>query len=142
MFLGRFDHTIDAKGRLAIPSRFRDELVAGAVLTRGIDRCLTLYPLSAWSPLAEKVSALSISDPLARNFRRFVFAAAVNLELDTQGRILVPSELREYAGIERDVAVVGVNTCIELWSLDRWSAANAELDQQGGGFAERLASLI
>jgi MraZ protein len=142
MFLGRFLHTLDTKGRLAIPARFREELAAGAVLTRGIDRCLTLYPLSAWSPLAEKVSALPISDPDARTFRRLVFAAASNVELDSQGRILLPVELRDYAGIDRDAAVVGVNTWLEIWSPERWNAASAEIDQDGAQIAERLASLI
>lgn len=142
MFLGRFLHALDTKGRLAIPARFRDELTAGAVLTRGIDRCLSLYPMSTWLPLAEKVSALPISDPDARTFRRLVFGAAVNVDLDTQGRILLPSELREYAGIERDAAVVGVNTWIELWSPVRWDAASLEIDQDGAQIAERLAALI
>jgi MraZ protein len=142
MFLGRFLHALDTKGRLAIPARFRDELLTGGVLTRGIDRCLTLYPMAAWIPLAEKVSALPISDPDARTFRRLVFSAASHVELDTQGRILVPSDLRAYGGLERDVTVVGVNTWIELWSPDRWDAASLEIDQDGAQIAERLASLI
>src|SRR5688572_23683374 len=106
MFLGRHAHNLDAKGRLAVPARFRDELASGVVLTRGIDRCLALYPMVAWQPLAEKVSALPITDPDARAFRRLVFAEAVDLALDAQGRILLPPELREYAGIEREAIVI------------------------------------
>jgi len=142
MFLGRFVHALDTKGRLAIPARFRDDLIAGAVLTRGIDRCLTLYPVDVWKPLAERVSALPISDPDARTFRRLVFSAAVNLELDSQGRILLPPELRAYAAIEREAAVIGVNTSLEIWAPERWDEVTAQIDLDGAAIAERLASLI
>lgn len=142
MFLGRYHHTLDAKGRLAIPARFRDALADGLVLTRGIDRCLALYPMTAWRPLAEKVSALPISDPDARNFRRLVFAEAADLAVDAQGRILVPPELRRYAGLERDALVVGMDTAIEIWSPDRWQAVEALMDTDGAAIAQRLASLI
>src|SRR5918997_1563447 len=142
MFLGRYNHTLDAKGRLAIPARFREALAEGLVLTRGIDRCLALYPLTAWRPLAEKVSALPISDPDARTFRRLVFAEAADLELDAQGRILLPPELRRYAGIEREAIVVGVNTSVEIWSPERWEAVNALMDEDGAAIAKRLATLI
>lgn len=142
MFLGRYNHTLDAKGRLAIPARFRDAVADGLVLTRGIDRCLSLYPLAAWRPLAEKVSALPISDPDARNFRRMVFAEAADLALDAQGRILIPPELRRYAGLERVALVVGVDTAIEIWSPDQWQAVEALMETDGAAIAQRLASLI
>lgn len=142
MFLGRFAHALDAKGRLAIPARFRDDLTDGLVLTRGIDRCLALYPMAAWLPLAERVSALPITDPDARNFRRMVFAEAVNLELDAQGRILVPPELRRYAELDREAFVVGVDTSIEIWSPSRWESVSTLMDHDGAAIAQRLASLI
>ena len=142
MFLGRYAHALDAKGRLAIPARFREDLAEGVVLTRGIDRCLSLYPMAAWLPLAERVSTLPITDPDARNFRRMVFAEAINLDLDGQGRILVPPELRRYAGLERDAVVVGVHTSVEIWSPDRWDAVDALMDHDGAAIAQRLASLI
>ena len=142
MFLGRYAHALDAKGRLAIPARFREALADGVVLTRGIDRCLSLYPMAAWRPLAEKVSALPITDPDARNFRRIIFAEAADLELDAQGRILVPPELRRYAGLEREALVVGVNTAIEIWSAERWAAVDALMDEDGAAIAQRLASMI
>ncbi|HEY8447815.1 MAG TPA: division/cell wall cluster transcriptional repressor MraZ [Thermomicrobiales bacterium] len=142
MFLGRYAHTLDAKGRLAIPARFREALTEGVVLTRGIDRCLALYPMSTWIPLAEKVNALPITDPDARAFRRMVFAEAVNLELDGQGRILVPPELRQYAGLEREVYVVGVHSSIEIWSPARWEEQQAAIDEGGVEIAQRLATLI
>lgn len=142
MFLGRHAHTVDAKGRLAIPARFREELAAGVVLTRGIDRCLALYPMTAWEPLADKVNNLPITDPDARTFRRMVFAEAVDLELDAQGRILLPPELRQYAEIDRDAYVVGVNTSIEIWSPARWDAQSALMENDGAEIAQRLATLL
>jgi MraZ protein len=142
MFLGRHHHSLDAKGRLAIPARFRDELAGGVVLTRGIDRCLSLYPLAEWEPLAAKVNALPLSDPDARAFRRLVFSEAVDLALDGQGRILLPPELRGYAGIEREVVVIGVNAYLEIWSPERWDAVSNVIDNDGAEIAQRLASLI
>ncbi len=142
MFLGRYAHNLDAKGRLAIPARYRDALAEGVVLTRGIDRCLALYPLAAWRPLAEKVAALPLTDADARNFRRLVFAEAADLELDGQGRILIPPDLRRYAEIERETFVVGVDTSIEIWSPARWETVSASLDADGAEIAQRLASLI
>lgn len=142
MFLGRYAHNIDSKGRLAIPARFRDALGAEIVITRGIDRCLAVYPMETWTPLAEKVSALSISDPDARYFRRMVFAEASYLDVDRQGRILVPVELRRYAEIDREAIVVGVHSYIELWSPGRWEAQAQVMDEEGSSIAERLAEFI
>lgn len=98
--------------------------------------------MAAWLPLAQRVSALPFSDPDARNFRRMVFAEAVDLGLDGQGRILVPPELRQYAGVERDAVVIGVNESIEIWSPERWDAAHAVMDEDGAAIAQRLAALI
>jgi MraZ protein len=142
MFLGRFVHALDAKGRVAVPVRFRAGLGQTVVLTRGIDHCLTLYPMETWLPLAEKVTALPIGDPDARAFKRLVFSEAADLELDSQGRILIPPELRRYAGIDREAVIVGVNTSVELWSPAQWDAVNAELDTDAPAFAERLSALI
>ena len=142
MFLGRFSHTLDAKGRLAIPAKFRTDLAEGFVVTRGIDRCLSVYPLAAWRVLAERVSALSISDPDARQFKRIVFAEAADGELDGQGRILVPPELRRYAEIDREATVVGMNTYVEIWHPARWAALAATVEGEGASIAQRLADLI
>ena len=142
MFLGRFSHNLDAKGRLAIPAKFRGELADGLVVTRGIDRCLSVYPLGAWQSLAERVSALSISDPDARQFRRMVFAEAVDEALDAQGRILVPPELRRYAEIDREAVVVGMNTYLEIWDPARWAGLSALVEDEGSSIAQRLADLI
>ena len=120
MFLGEFVHTIDEKGRLTIPAKFRDDLNAGLVVTRGIDRCLAIYPLEEWERLAKQVSALPMTDRRARAFRRLVFANASDAIPDKQGRVLIPPRLREYAGFDSEVVVTGLNTYIEVWGQDSW----------------------
>lgn len=142
MFLGRFSHNLDAKGRLAIPAKFRGELADGLVVTRGIDRCLSVYPLAAWQTLAERVSALSISDPDARQFKRMVFAEAVDETLDAQGRVVLPPELRRYAEIDREAIVVGMNTYLEIWNPPRWEGLTTTVEDEGASIAQRLADLI
>ncbi|MEX2425552.1 MAG: division/cell wall cluster transcriptional repressor MraZ [Thermomicrobiaceae bacterium] len=142
MFLGRYSHNVDTKGRLAIPARFREALGTEVVITRGIDRCLSLYPMDTWVPLAEKVSSLSISDPDARTFRRMVFAEAAYLDVDRQGRILLPADLRQYAEIDKDATVVGVHSYIEIWSPDRWGTQSQVMDEEASSIAQRLAEFI
>ncbi len=129
MFLGQYTHTLDGKGRVTIPSRFRDDLRGEVVLTRGLDQCLTLYPMSVWEELAQKVNHLPITDPRGRALRRVFFADAVNMVPDRQGRILIPERLRAYAGLDlgQEVVVVGLDRFLELWNSERWSVDN---DQQ------------
>lgn len=126
MLLGQFSYTLDSKGRLTIPSRFRDELSAEIVVTRGLDHCLTVYPIDVWEEISQKVTSLPITDPRGRALRRIFFADAVNAELDRQGRILIPDRLREIAGLEltSEVVVVGLDKFIELWNPDRWNNQN------------------
>jgi MraZ protein len=121
MFLGEFVHTTDEGGRLTIPARFRADLEAGLVVTRGLDHCLAIYPIQEWKQLAQRVSALPITDRRARAFRRQVFANASDVALDKHGRVLIPTRLREYAGLDGDVVVTGLDTFIELWNPDSWS---------------------
>ena len=121
MFLGEFVHTTDGGGRLTIPARFRSGLEAGLVVTRGLDRCLAIYPMTEWEKLAGQVSALPITDRRARAFRRLVFANASDVKLDKHGRVLIPPRLREYAGLDGEVVVTGLNTFIELWNPDAWN---------------------
>lgn len=126
MFLGQYSYTLDIKGRVTIPSRFRDEVAGGLVLTRGLDRCLSAYPLDVWAEIAEKVNALPITSPQGRALRRVFFADAVDVVPDRQGRILVPDRLREYAGLDAsgEVVVVGLDRFIEFWNPTRWAEAN------------------
>lgn len=142
MFLGRHEHNLDEKGRLAIPSRFRESLRDGVVLTRGIDRCIAAYPREAWDSLARQVNGLPMTDPHARQFRRMVFAEAVDLKLDGQGRVLVPSSLRDYAEIGREAVIIGVHASIEIWSPDRWSVVDAALASDGDEIGARLAEML
>jgi MraZ protein len=120
MFLGEFIHTLDEKGRLTIPAKFRDDLTDGLVVTRGIDRCLAIYTMEEWEKLAEKVSALPVTDRLARAFRRLVFANASDAVLDKQGRVLIPPRLREYAGLNGEAIVAGLNNYVEVWNPEAW----------------------
>ena len=142
MFLGRYAHSVDAKGRLAVPSRFRDGLADGVVVTRGIDPCLMIYPMAVWLPFAERVAALSVTDADARLFRRMVFADALDLEIDGQGRVLLPTELRAWAGVEREALVIGVYSAIEVWSPERWRVVDAEIARDGQAVAQRLGPVV
>jgi MraZ protein len=142
VFLGRFEHNLDVKGRLAIPARFRAELEHGLVVTRGIDRCLAVYPIEAWRDLADRIHALPVSDVNARQFRRMVFSEASDLSLDTQGRIVLSANLRAYAGIERETIVIGLDRTFEIWSPERWAEVNDSVELEGASIAARLGELL
>lgn len=142
MFLGRFAHNLDTKGRLAVPARFRASLADGLVVTRGMDRCVAAYPMAVWDELAGKIAALPMTDPNARQFRRMVFAEAANLTLDGQGRFVVPPELRAYAGIEREAVIIGVHTSFEIWSPDGWAATQALVDDESEAIVAQLANIL
>lgn len=123
MFLGEFSHSLDAKGRLTIPAKFRDQLASGLVVTRNpLDRCLLLMPQTKWDEVAEKISSLPLADPRSALLRRAIFSAAEDFKPDKQGRILLSQRLRDYAQIESDIIVAGVNTFIELWNPVTWEA--------------------
>ena len=117
MFMGEYNHTIDAKGRLIIPSRFRELLGEEFVLTRGLDGCLSIYPMDEWVAFEEKLRALPLTNKDARTFSRFFVAC----QLDKQGRILVPQTLRQFAGLDKDVVLTGNLNRIEVWSKEKWS---------------------
>lgn len=142
MFLGAYAHNLDGKGRLAIPARFRDGLASGSVLTRGADQCLVIYPADVWRALCDKIGELPLSDRDARMYRRFLFADAAVLDLDGQGRILVPATLRRFAGLDRSAIVVGVDNVIEIWSADAWRSIYEGLDAQSDEISSRLALMI
>ena len=142
MFLGTFTHNLDSKGRLAIPARFREALTDDSVLTRGADQCLVIYPPDGWRSICARIETLPLSDQDARMYRRFLFADAMILDLDAQGRVLVASELRQYAGIDRSVVFVGMDTEIEVWAADAWDSIHQRLDAQADEIIGRLASMI
>lgn len=121
MFLGEYTHSLDSKGRLTIPAKFRNELAAGLVVTRNpADNCLLLFPQEEWARLADKVSALPLTDPRSAAFRRAFFSAAEDLQPDGQGRVLLSQRLRDYARIENDVVIAGMNKFVELWNPASW----------------------
>ncbi len=129
MFLGRHEHSVDNKGRMAVPARFRDRLSGELILTRGNDRCLYLFTQSSWEPLADKLNALPTGDSDARNLRRAVFSAAEPVELDKQGRIVVPDHLRQYAGITANVSIIGLGDYIEIWDQEAWTQIDNTIEQ-------------
>jgi len=120
MFMGEYNHTIDAKGRLIVPSKFREQLGEEFVITKGLDGCLFVYSNEEWKKIEESFRDKPLTSKDARKFTRFFFAGACSCEVDKQGRILIPSNLREYAGIEKDVVSVGVLSRVEIWSKEKW----------------------
>jgi len=139
---GEFRHTLDDRGRVAVPVRFRGRLAEGATLARWLDSCLGLFPADEWNELAAKLRALPLTNPSAREFARFMSSGAVEVELDRQGRLLVPGYLRDYAGItEGEVVVVGALNRLEIWSPAAWLPYRSRIEDQPEALAEHLAEL-
>ena len=137
--MGEYNHTIDAKGRLIIPSKFRDSLGDEFVVTKGLDGCLFVYDNKEWSAFEEKLKSLPLTNKDARQFVRFFLAGATVAEVDKQGRILVPANLREFAALEKEVVLIGVASRVEIWSKDRWENAASYDDVEE--IAEHMAEL-
>jgi len=139
---GEFRHTLDDRSRVAVPVRFRARLGQGATLARWLDNCLGLFPHDAWDELARKISGLPLTNPSAREFARFMSSGATDVELDKQGRILVPGYLREYAGLaEGEVVVVGALNRLEIWSPAAWDKYRSKIEDKPEALAEHLADL-
>ena len=139
MFMGEYNHTVDPKGRLIIPAKFREQLGDEFVVTKGLDGCLFVYTKEEWHNIEEKFRGISMTSKDARKFSRFFFAGAAALELDKQGRILLPANLREYAGIDKEVVSVGVFSRVEIWSKERY-LENNDFDDMDE-IAEHMAEL-
>ena len=139
MFMGEYNHSIDQKGRMIVPSKFREQLGNEFVVTKGLDGCLFVYSNEEWQRIEEKFREIPLTTKDARKFSRFFFAGAATCEVDKQGRILLPSNLREYAAIEKEVVSVGVLSRVEIWSKDRWSE-NGDYDDMDE-IAEHMAEL-
>ena len=139
MFMGEYNHSIDQKGRLIVPSKFREQLGNEFVVSKGLDGCLFVYSNEEWQRIEEKFREIPLTTKDARKFSRFFFAGAATCEVDKQGRILLPSNLREYAAIEKEVVSVGVLSRVEIWSKDRWSE-NGDYDDMDE-IAEHMAEL-
>ena len=138
MLMGEFQHNIDAKGRLIVPSKLREELGEKFVLTRGLDGCLFGYPMSEWENLEAKLNEMPLAKKDARTFVRFFYSAATECELDKQGRINIPSTLRNYAALTKGCVIIGVSNRIEIWNKARWEAAIEETEANFDDIAENL----
>lgn len=128
MFTGEYRHTVDDKGRLAVPSRFRAQLDGGAVVSRWIDGCLAIHTRSGWAALSDQVASLPLTDAASRLFARSLFAGATDVDLDRQGRVLLPGYLREAVGLETDAVVVGARDHAEIWAPATWTEYRRAMD--------------
>ena len=141
MFLGEYKHSVDTKGRVAIPAKFRDQLTAGAIITRGLDGCLFLFPMKDWEVLAGKITALPLAQADARAFARLMLAGAADVEFDAQGRILIPDHLRTYAGLLKRAIVAGLMNRIEIWDEATWMRYKQRTESASDEIAGKLGAL-
>ncbi len=141
IFLGEYNHNIDTKQRVIVPSKFRDELGTSFVITKGYDECVFIYDLNEWEVLVNKVKALPKGDPSVRKFERFFIGGASILDVDSQGRVVIPKTIKEYAKIEKEVVFLGVSNRIELWSKELWDKYNDEENFVDDSLAEKMALL-
>jgi MraZ protein len=138
MFMGEFQHNIDTKGRIIVPSKFREGLGEAFVLTRGLDQCLFAYPMNEWRLLEEKLKKLPLTKKDARAFTRFFFSGAVECEVDKQGRINIPAPLRKYAVLDKECVVIGVSNRIEIWSNSEWETYFEQSEESFSEIAENM----
>lgn len=138
MFIGEYRHSIDPKGRLAVPAKFRAELEQGAVVTKGVDNCLILYTMDEWKATAEKISALSTTQANTRAYQRHMLAGAMDVQLDKQGRMILPDYLRQYAGLKKKAVITGLYNRLEVWDEANWEEYKAKTEEESGDIAEAL----
>ena len=141
MFIGEYRHTLDNKNRLIMPAKFRDELGSTFVITKGLDNCLFIYSGDEWKNIENKLKTLPMTNKDARAFVRFFFAGATECEIDKQGRGLIPSNLKEFAKIDKDAVIIGVSTRLELWSLEEWNKFNSDANISYEDVAEKMSQL-
>jgi MraZ protein len=141
MFMGQYDHSLDEKGRLTIPSKFRESLGPQFVVSKGLDGCLYAYPLSEWEKIGEKLNSLPNNLKEVRKFKRFFMASATTVDCDKQGRVLLSASLREYAGLEKDATLVGMNDRIEIWDTKKFTDDLAVDDDEMDAIAEKMQDL-
>lgn len=141
MLIGEYKHNLDAKRRLAIPSKFRKELDEGAVLTRGLDNCLFIFPSKYWTPFAEMLAGLSMTKQDNRSFARLFLSGAVEVEFDSLGRVLIPEHLKKYANLNKSTVVAGLFNRLEIWDEERWTNYKSDLERNSDKIAEKLGEL-
>jgi MraZ protein len=141
MFIGEYPHAIDLKKRMAVPSKFRADLKNKVVVTRGLDKCLFVYPLKVWEDLAGKLGTLPVGESATRSFIRLMLAGAVDVEVDKQGRILIPDFLKNYAGLGKNVIVAGIYNRLEIWDEKKWKEYKKKAEKNTDEIAEQLGKL-
>jgi len=141
MFIGEYNHSVDTKGRMNVPAKFRDDLGERFYMTKGLDDCLFMFPEAEWRVFEEKLKSLPLTNRNARAFVRLFFAGATECTLDKQGRVNIPQPLREHGKIEKDVIVIGVGTRVELWSETNWTTYNDPDNISYDDIAEQMAEL-
>ena len=141
MFIGEYNHNLDTKGRLAVPVKFRNDLKKGAVVTKGLDGCLFLYTMSEWKILAEKLSKLPISQSNTRAFARLMLAGAMDVQVDKQGRVVLPDYLRKYAALKKKIIISGLYNRLEIWDENSWEKYKKTTEKESGDIAEKLGEL-
>jgi len=138
MFFGEYEYTIDQKGRVTIPPRFRDAFKGGLVLSRGYDECIMVYPMPEWEKRAEELAHMPMTRSKSRRLNRAIFSSAFSLDLDPQGRVILPAPLRDYAGIVNEVVIAGARSCLEIWSKEAWALEKKLMDEQVWQIAESI----
>lgn len=141
MFLGEYQHSLDSKGRITVPAKFREQLGEKFVATKGLDNCIFLYPMDEWRIIEEKLRSLPFTRADVRSFARFFFSGASELEIDRQGRTLIPMNLRDYASIDKELIIIGVGSRIEIWSGDKWGQYTRDAESSYEEIAESLVDL-
>ncbi|MFP4514493.1 MAG: division/cell wall cluster transcriptional repressor MraZ [Parcubacteria group bacterium] len=141
MFIGEYKHSLDSKGRLAIPAKFRASLKKGAVVTKGLDNCLFLYSKEQWQKMAEKLASLPTSQAKARAFARHMIAGAMDVEFDSQGRITLPEYLRDFADLEKKTIIAGLYNHLEIWDEKAWDKYKKQAEKNSNDIAESLGDL-
>ena len=141
LFIGEYEHSVDVKGRLIMPAKLREEIGDKFVVTKGLDGCLFAYSQKEWTAFEEKLKTLPLTSKNARDFTRFFLSGAVECEIDKQGRFLISGNLREFAKLEKEVVIIGVNTRIEIWSKDKWLTYSEEENMEADEIAEKMSNL-
>ncbi len=141
MFLGEYRHSLDPKGRVNLPTKFRHDLSKGVVVTRGVDRCLFVYPRATWEKLAANLAKLPLTAQASRAFARLLLAGAMDETPDGQGRVMLPEYLRRYAGLKKSVVIAGVYDRLEIWDADMWAAYTKKTEKRSEAIAETIGSI-
>ena len=141
MLIGEYEHSLDAKGRLIMPAKLREDLGEKFIITKGLDGCLFGFSQTEWTNFEEKLKTLPLTNKNARDFVRFFLSGAIECEIDKQGRFLIASNLREYAEMEKEVAIIGVGTRIEIWNKEKWKQYNSEENISADEIAENMTML-